>query len=340
MARGPTRRAAGFNMRPMPATLGHRINTVLIWAGLASNSLLRLHAAFLGLKKRFGRLIVGRATRSHDPLPLEQAEMAMVTWLNGAPDAAISADHRGPAVISTRPGDGPANICDMERHFDHELSELKQRLLTMASHAERAVNQALQALVTRDHDLALQVRDDDGILDRFEIEIDELAVKLLAKTRPADDLRLITGAMKISQNLERVGDEAAKIAKRTRDLCQEPPLKVNVDLPRMARLALDMLKAALDAFVNRDPATARNVIPRDLEVDALNKAISRELVRHMTAHTATIPRCLHLMTVSKCLERIADHATNVAEEVVYLCEAQDIRHTGKGQSAPPAIRDA
>jgi phosphate transport system protein len=222
----------------------------------------------------------------------------------------------------------------MERDFDYELSELKQRLLTMASHAERAVNEAVHALVTRDHDLALQVKENDEVLDRFEIEMDELAIKLLAKAPPADDLRLITAAMKISQNLERVGDEAAKIAKRTRDLCQEPPVKVNVDLPRMAALALDMLKAALDAFVKRDPVTARAVIPRDKEVDALNKAISRELVRHMTAHTATIPRCLHLMTVSKCLERIADHATNVAEEVVYLCEAQDIRHAGKGQPSP------
>jgi len=218
-----------------------------------------------------------------------------------------------------------------------ELSELKRRLLTMASHAERAVNQAVHALVTRDHDLALQVKENDGILDRFEIEIDELAIKLLAKAPLPDDLRLVTAAMKISQNLERVGDEAAKIAKRTRDLCQETPVKVNVDLPRMARLALDMLKAALDAFGNRDPAAARTVIPGDLEVDALNKAISRELVRHMTAHTAAIPRCLHLITVSKCLERIADHATNVAEEVVYLCEAQDIRHTGKGQPAPASV---
>jgi phosphate transport system protein len=180
----------------------------------------------------------------------------------------------------------------------------------------------------------LRVKDNDVVLDRFEIEIDELAIHLLAKAPLASDLRLVTVAMKISQNLERVGDEAAKIAKRARDLCQEPPIKVDVDLPRMAALALDMLKAALDAFVKRDPVTARAVIPRDKEVDALNKTITRELARHMTAHTDAIARCLHLMTVSKCLERIADHATNVAEEVVYLCEAQDIRHTGKGQTAP------
>jgi len=219
----------------------------------------------------------------------------------------------------------------MEHHFDQELSAFKERLLTMASHAENAVNQALQALVNRDLELALRVKDNDRVLDQFEIEIDDLAIHLLAKAPLASDLRLVTVAMKISQNLERVGDEAAKIAKRARDLCHEPPLKLAVDLPKMARLALEMLKTALDSFVRRDAAAARTVIPGDLEVDALNKAISRELVRHMTAHTETIARCLHLMTVSKCLERIADHATNVAEEVVYVCEAQDIRHTGKGQ---------
>jgi len=222
----------------------------------------------------------------------------------------------------------------MEHHFDQELSAFKERLLTMASHAETAVNQALQALANRDLELALRVKDNDRVLDQFEIEIDDLAIHLLAKAPLASDLRFVTVAMKISQNLERVGDEAAKIAKRARDLSHEPPLKLAVDLPKMAGLALEMLKTALDSFVRRDPAAARTVIPRDLEVDALNKAITRELVRHMTADADAIARCLHLMTVSKCLERIADHATNVAEEVVYLCEAQDIRHTGKGQPAP------
>ncbi len=217
----------------------------------------------------------------------------------------------------------------MGRTFDQELGELKARLLTMASHAERAVNDAVQALVTRDYDLAVQTNANDRILDRFEVEMDEMAINLLAKGLPAGDVRLVAVAMKISQNLERIGDEAAKVAKRTRDLCQEPPVKVHVDLPRMAHLTLDMLKRALDSFVNRDSAAARAIIPGDKEVDALNKQITRELVRHMTAHTEAIPGCLNLMIVSKSLERIADHATNVAEEVVYLCEAQDIRHSGK-----------
>jgi phosphate transport system protein len=143
--------------------------------------------------------------------------------------------------------------------------------------------------------------------------------------------------MKISQNLERVGDEATKIAKRARDLSQEPPVKVVVDLPRMAKLALDMLKAALDSFVNRDPATARALIPRDKEVDGINKQITNHLAQYMVENPDTIKRCLNLITVSRSLERIADHATNVAEEVVYLYEAQDIRHTGgKSGLAPKA----
>lgn len=201
----------------------------------------------------------------------------------------------------------------------------------MASHAERAVNDAVQALVNRDYDLAVQTNNNDRILDCFEVEIDEMAIALLTKSLPAGGVRLVAVVMKISQNLERIGDEAAKVAKRTRDLCQEPPLKVQVDLPRMAQLTLDMLKRALDSFVNRDSAAARALIPGDKEVDALNKVITRELVRFMSAHQDAIPGCLNLMIISKCLERIADHATNVAEEVVYLCEAQDIRHTGKPQ---------
>jgi phosphate transport system protein len=133
--------------------------------------------------------------------------------------------------------------------------------------------------------------------------------------------------MKISQNLERVGDEASKIAKRARDLTQEPPVKIAIDLPRMAGMALAMLKSSLDAFVNKDPVAARAIIPRDKEVDALNKQIHEILAQHMVAHPDTIGRCLNWMVACKSLERIADHGKNIAEEVVYLYEAQDIRHT-------------
>jgi phosphate transport system protein len=217
----------------------------------------------------------------------------------------------------------------MENVIDMDLDELKQKLLTMASHAETAVNEALRALLERDYDLALRVKESDNVIDQLEVEIDDMAIHLLAKAPLASDLRLVTVAMKISQNLERVGDEATKIAKRARDLSQEPPVKIVVDLPRMAKLALDMLKAALDAFVNRDPVTARALIPRDKEVDGINKQITNQLAQHMMENPDTIKRCLNLITVSRSLERIADHATNVAEEVVYLYEAQDIRHTGK-----------
>ena len=223
----------------------------------------------------------------------------------------------------------------MIHHFDTELDNLKQKLLAMASHAETAVNHAVQALVERDYGLALQVKEDDKVLDQFEIEIDDLAIHLLAKAPLASDLRLITVAMKISQNLERVGDEASKIANRARDLTQEPPLKQSVDIPAMARLAVQMLKKSLDSFVDHDPAAARALIPGDKEVDSLNKQIYRELAEVMVADPETITRCLNLMIVSKSLERIADHATNVAEEVVYLCEAQDIRHPRSSSTPIP-----
>jgi phosphate transport system protein len=219
----------------------------------------------------------------------------------------------------------------MERHFDQGLDELKQRLLAMASQAETAVRQAVEALTTRNDDLALKVKENDAILDRFEVEIDELAINLLAKAPLASDLRLVTVAMKISQNLERVGDEAAKVAKRARDLNREPPLKVQADVAGMAKTALEMLKAALDAFVNHDPAAARAVVQRDREVDLLNKQVRRALEQLMLENRENISPALNLITAAKCLERIADHATNIAEEVVYLCEALDIRHTGKAK---------
>lgn len=213
-------------------------------------------------------------------------------------------------------------------HFEQELGELKHVLLAMASHAETAVKQAVKALVTRDYDLAVRVRADDAVIDRYEVDLDEMSIQLLAKAPLASDLRLITVAMKISQNLERVGDEATKIAKRARDLSQEPPLKISLEIPRLADLALQMLKQALDAFVARDAAAARALIPEDKRVDALNREIHRQLADHMIADPAAIARCLGFMVVAKSLERIADHAKNVAEEVVYLCDAEDIRHSG------------
>jgi phosphate transport system protein len=214
----------------------------------------------------------------------------------------------------------------MENHFEAGIENLRQKLLLMASHAEKAVNEAVQSLMQRNHDLAVKVRADDDVIDHFEVEIDEMAIQLLTKAPLATNLRLVTVAMKISQNLERIGDEATKIAKRARDLAQEPPVKVQLDLPKMADLALKMVKESLDAFVQRDPVAARTIIPRDKEVDALNKQLHQVLAQHMMANPDTIARCLHWIVATKSLERIADHAKNIAEEVVYLCEAQDIRH--------------
>jgi phosphate transport system protein len=196
----------------------------------------------------------------------------------------------------------------------------------MGSYAESALNQALQAIVDRNDKLAEQVQDNDDIMDQYEIDIDDMAINLLSKAPLATDLRLITVAMKISQNLERIGDEATTIARRAMELNAEPQLKNYIDIPRMAAIALTMLKESLDAFVNRKAELARTVIPRDKEVDALNRQVYRELSSFMVEDPSTITRCLHLMTVSKCLERVADHATNIAQEVVYLCEARDIRH--------------
>jgi phosphate transport system protein len=199
----------------------------------------------------------------------------------------------------------------------------------MASHAESALTRAMRALVERDDQLARAVMDDDSIIDQFEVDIDDVAIHLLAKAPVATDLRLTTVAMKISQNLERVGDSAVTIARRAVELNTEPQLKPYIDLPRMATMSLEMLRDSISAFINREPEKARSVVPRDLEVDNINRQLHRELSSFMVERPATITRCLNLMVISKCLERIADHATNVAEEVVYLYEAIDIRHSGQ-----------
>jgi phosphate transport system protein len=215
----------------------------------------------------------------------------------------------------------------MENHFEAGIENLRQKLLMMASRAETAVNESVLALMQRNHDLAVKVLNDDNFIDQFELDIDELAIQLLTKAPLASNLRLVMVAMKISQNLERIGDEATKIAKRARDLAQEPPVKLNLDLSRMASMALTMVKESLDSFVQKNSVAARAIIPRDREVDALNRQIHAMLAQHMAESPDTITRCLHWIVAAKSLERIADHAKNIAEEVVYLCEAQDIRHT-------------
>ena len=216
---------------------------------------------------------------------------------------------------------------------DFEFAALKEKLLTMSSLAASSVSNAVKALVERNDDLARQVEQADDQLDALEIELDELAIVLLSRGPVATDLRMITVAMKITHNLERVGDEATTIARRAVDLNKEPQLKPYVDIPRMATMALEMLNDGLEAFVSRDSARARAVLPRDKDVDALHKQLQRELITFMLEQPNTITRCLHLMQISKRIERIADHATNIAEEVVFLHEGRDIRHTGKNSAA-------
>ncbi|MBI3885596.1 MAG: phosphate signaling complex protein PhoU [Opitutae bacterium] len=212
-------------------------------------------------------------------------------------------------------------------NFTEDLNRLKETILAMASHSESAVARSMRSLVERDDALALQVKADDNRIDQYEIEVDDLAIRLLSMAPLATDLRFITVAMKISQNLERVGDEACAIAKRAHELSAEPQLKPYVDLPRMCSMALEMLRDTLTAFVERKPDLARAVIPRDRDVDDINRQLHRELSSYMVERPTTITRCLHLMVISKSLERIADHATNIAEEVVYLYEGRDIRHS-------------
>lgn len=216
-------------------------------------------------------------------------------------------------------------------HFESEIQSLKDRLLAMASRAESAVTNSIKALVDRDDDLARSVKENDDEIDQLEKEVDEQAIRLLAKAPLATQLRLIVSATKIARDLERVGDEATTISRRSIELSQEPQLKPYVDLPRMAQMALEMLRDALDAFVTKDTSKARAVIPRDKDVDALNKQLYRELASFMIEKPTTITRCLNLMAISKALERIADHAKNVAEDVVYLYEARDIRHSDAGK---------
>jgi phosphate transport system protein len=214
-------------------------------------------------------------------------------------------------------------------HFERDLAAFKRKLLLMAGHAENSVARAVQALVERNSQRAAQVEEEDAVLDRLEIEIDEMGIQLLAKAPLASNLRLITAGMKISHDLERIGDEATTIARRVLDLNQNLPASSFHEIPQIAEIAIGMLRESLDAFVNRNSSKARQIIPRDKQVDALNKQVQRELAQSIAENPESLTRSLNLMTISKALERVADHATNIAEDVVYLDEALDIRHSGK-----------
>ena len=214
----------------------------------------------------------------------------------------------------------------MNTHHDNELSQLKDKLLTMASLAEQALVGAVRALVDHDDDLARQVKANDDVIDRLEIAVDDSAVGLLAKAPLARDLRFIVVAMKISHDLERAGDEASGVAKQALKLNAEPQLKPYVDIPNMATMAQQMLREAIAAFIEGNAQRAREVLPSDEQVNKLHKQLQRELISYMLEAPPNITRCLSLMQVAKRIERIADHAKNIAEEVVFLLEGRDIRH--------------
>ena len=215
----------------------------------------------------------------------------------------------------------------MHRHFEDEFEDLRRDLLFMASLAEKAVELALTALQTREAKLANQVISDDARINTLEVKIDNACVELLAKHQPmASDLRFIASAMKINNDLERIADHAVNIAESTLSLLQEPELKPLIDIPRMAKLARGMVREALDAFIHREVARAVAVCQSDDEVDALNDQILRELVTYMITDSKYISRALSLILISKNLERIADLATNIAEEVVFMVEARSIKH--------------
>ncbi len=221
-----------------------------------------------------------------------------------------------------------------DRQYEEELSDLRQNILTMGGLVEKQISNAIQALVNRDRALANVTIAKDTEVNGLDVAIDDLCLKLLALRQPAGrDLRFITTALKITTDLERIGDRAVSISERAIELSGEPPLKPYIDIPRMADISLAMLRSSLDAFVREDPELALSVCRSDDEVDQLNGQIFRELLSYMIEDPTTITRAMRILFVSKYLERIADHATNIAEMVVFMVKGQSIRHV----SVPPSV---
>jgi phosphate transport system protein len=211
--------------------------------------------------------------------------------------------------------------------FDEELMRLKEKVLMMGSMVEDAIRDSVKALVDRDNQLARTVIENDHQINTLDSEIDEECIKLIALMQPkAGDLRFITTAMKITTDLERMGDMASNIAERALELNEEPILKPYIDIPRMREIAQGMTRDVLDAFVKGDKKLAMDVIMRDDEVDDLRNAILKELVFFMVQDPATVTRGMKIIFVAQYLERIADHATNIAEMVIYLVAGKLIRH--------------
>ena len=208
-----------------------------------------------------------------------------------------------------------------------QISNIRQTLLMMASLANRNLALAMRALVERDEKLAASVEAEDSQLDELEVTIDELVINHMATHAPvATDCRFMLVASKISSNLERLADQATAIARRSRELNKEPLLKPLIDIPRMAEIAEGMLRDGITALIDRRPDLAQEIVRRDKEVDVINKQLARELTSFMLEDPKTITRALNLTIVARCLERVADHCKNIAEEVYYLYQAKDIRH--------------
>jgi len=215
----------------------------------------------------------------------------------------------------------------MERPFDEELKSLKEKLLEMGARAEEQIALAVRGLKQREEKMACQVLDREEAINLLDIELDEMCLRLLALRQPmAADLRFIASAMKISSDLERIGDLAVNIAERTIDLLKEPELKPLIDIPRMAQMAQEMVRDAINAFVNRDDKLAREVCERDDRVDELNQQVFRELLTYMMQDPGTISVAVDLILVGRHLERIADHATNIGEDVIYMVRGKTIKH--------------
>jgi phosphate transport system protein len=213
------------------------------------------------------------------------------------------------------------------RHFEQELERLKSKLLEMSALVESAIYRSVQGVVEKNEDLAQQVLRNEARINQLEIEIDDLAISLLALQAPlAADLRLVTAAIKINNDLERMGDLSVSIAQSALALVREPMIRPLIDIPHIAGLAQGMVRKALDAFVNRDAEMARSVLASDDAVDNMRTASYHELVSFMEKNPFQIPQALYLLSVIRNLERIADHATNIAEDVLFLVNGIDVRH--------------
>ncbi len=215
------------------------------------------------------------------------------------------------------------------RHYEMELQTLKDKILLLGGTVEEMIASAMKSLLGRDSELARRVIESDEKVDAAELEIDHLSLNLLALRQPAAvDLRFITTALKIVTDLERIGDLAVNIAERSIELNEEPPLKPYIDIPRMASDVSGMVRQALDAFVRRDPDQARAVLEADEAVDQLNVQLFRELLTYMIEEPKNVSRALRITFIAKYLERVGDHATNIAQMVIFLCEGRDVRHPG------------